>query len=148
MQTSHHLWTYHIVGGAPFAFHDAGNPAVIHDGGTTVFHQLLTDARAEEITRMLEEHQCRVLAARKAEGQTAEQRAERLRIQGAGRENEVWPAARCPNCFWFDAAGDEPCGYAGWPKETINEAMDRHETAVIHLINCPIHGDGEDDAWT
>lgn len=141
--TDHHLWTFQIVGGRPFALQDHGNPVVLHDGGMSVFHQLLTDEQAERVRAVIDDHGCRTLAARRAEGQTASQRAERLRIQGAGRENEVWPTADCPNCFWFDAAGADPCGFTGWPSETVDEAVRRHPRAWAQMANCVIHGDGE-----
>jgi hypothetical protein len=122
----------------PFTFQLEGNPTAVHDGVASVFHLMLTEAQARELTGVIEEHGCEVIDAREAERQTEEQKEERDKLRGVGREDKVWPTASCPECFWFDPTqDDEPCGYIVWTVETIEAALESHKKARIDVQECP-----------
>lgn len=99
---------------------------------------MLTEAQASELSGVIESYGCEVLDARMTEEQTVEQKIERDRLRGVGREEKVWPTATCPECFWFDPTlEDEPCGYVMWKVETIEGALDAHKKARIDVQKCP-----------
>jgi len=132
------LWSFHIRGGRDFTFQHVGNPSVVHDGGVTVFHLVLTKTQAEEIKDVIEYYGCEILDARTTEVQSEEQKVERDRLRGIGQENKVWPTVRCPECFWFDPTlEDDPCGYVMWTVEMIGTALDAHRKARIDVQRCP-----------
>lgn len=137
MSSGHELWTFRIRGGRAFTLRLKGNPSAEHDGVASVFHLMLTDAQAQELTTLIESHGCEILISHKAEGQSDEQKVERDRLRGVDREDKVWPTARCPECFWFDPTlEDDPCGYLMWTVETIEAALDAHKKARVDVQAC------------
>jgi hypothetical protein len=137
MSSGHDLWTFRIRGGRAFACQPEGNPSVVHDGVVSVFHLMLTEAQAKDLTALIESYECEVLDARPTESQSEEQKAERDLLRGVGREDKVWPTAGCPDCFWFDPTlEDDPCGYLMWTVEIIETALDSHKKARLDVQRC------------
>jgi hypothetical protein len=129
---------FRIQGGVPFTFQLEGNPTAVHDGVASLFHLMLTEAQKDELCAVIEEHGCEILDVRAAQKQTEEQKAERDKLRGIGREDKVWPTALCPECFWFDPTqDDETCGYIVWTVETIEAALDSHKKARADVLDCP-----------
>jgi len=137
MTSRHDLWMFRVRGGRAFTFQLEGNPTAVHNGISSVFHLMLTDEQAGELTSVIESYECEVVECRKTEEQTKDQAVERNRLRGVGRENKAWPTAECPECFWFDPTlEDEPCGYLMWTVETIEGALEAHKKARLDVQAC------------
>jgi hypothetical protein len=134
----HRLWTFRIRGGESFSFQLEGNPQIDHGGSVSVFHLMLTAEQVPETVAFIESHAATVLDYRQMEGQTDEQREERRKYIGIGQDNRVWPSASCPECFWFDPAQEEPCGFLGWDQSAVLEAVRCHPKSKTDLAACPL----------
>lgn len=129
------LW---VRRGNPFAIQPPHNPAVEHDGGTTVAHLVMTGEQAAELAQLIREHGCTVDMDRTAT-QTAEQAEERQALLGVSRHDTVWPSASCPECAWFDpVAKDNPCGRATWNPSVTQAMLEAHEKARTDEQQCPV----------
>ena len=123
--------------GKPFTLQMKGNPAVEHDGGTTVVHLALTDDQAEAVKALVIQYEaeCDLIPH---ERQTAEQQEERQTLLGMQRGDRVWPSAACPTCAWFDPLLEgEPCGRAGWAPEAI-AVFEGTAGPLADLRACPV----------
>mgnify|MGYP007072005090 CR=1 FL=1 len=131
------LYRIKVEGVHSFQLYLEGNPTISHPGGTSV-HSIMADK--EE----LEELKDRIsLMGNSVEVfspilQSPDQKRERLALLGAGREEEVWPSATCPNCSWFDPTLERVfCGRSAWYKETVS-SFESHDFALKDLENCPV----------
>ena len=135
------IWTFHLRGGGPVSFQPPGNPVATHNGGTSVFHLMLTHEQVQDIQNNLEAGGVRVRAWPSPK-QTEEQRAERRELLGVDREDAVYPSTDCMTCFWFDPLCEGFCGYQGWPPEAVQQALVSHEAAVEGYEKCPVREQG------
>ena len=135
---SHLLWTFQVVGGTPFDAKMPGNPRVAHHGGTSVFHLVATQEEATQMIDLAERAGCGV-HAESGRRQTGAQRAIRMALLGAGREDRAWPCAECPSCYWFDPLIENgmPCGAVQWDEGTRRTSLE-HPKAVTDLAVCPV----------
>ena len=131
------LYRIKVEGVHPFQLYLEGNPIISHSGGTSV-HSIMADVEElEELTDRISlmGNSVEVLSPVM---QTPDQERERLALLGAGRENEVWPSASCPNCSWFDPTLERVfCGRSVWPPEVVS-SFKSHDFSTKDLENCPV----------
>jgi hypothetical protein len=131
------LYRIKIEGAHTFQLYLEGNPVVSHPGGTSV-HSVMVDE--EELGQLRDQisqlgNSVEVLDPVL---QDPDQERERLALLGAGRENEVWPSASCPNCSWFDPTLSRVfCGRSAWPTEMVS-SFESHDFSTKDLENCPV----------
>jgi len=131
------LYRIKVEGVHTFQLYLEGNPVISHSGGTSV-HSVMAereeiDQLKEYITGLGDE-----VTVYSSVLQTLEQEQERLALLGAGRENEVWPSASCPNCSWFDPTLERVfCGRSAWPEESVL-SFTSHSFSAKDLENCPV----------
>ena len=130
------LYTLWVQGGAPFALTFPANPAVEHDGGTTVTHLVLSIEEVQHLRGMLEGYEFSLAAM---EGQTSKQEEERLSLLGVGKDDTVWPSKLCPTCAWFDPTQENPCGKLGWEPSVV-EAFMRKDKPQNDWERCDVKG--------
>jgi len=137
----HRLWTFRVVGGESFQLSLEGNPSVVHEGRTSVFHLLLADVSVNRFVDYLKQYGGQV-EVWPMEGQSLEQKEERDLLMGKDHEEEVYPCVRCPECFWFELRGEDHCGVTAWPSETVEAALAHNQKASKDLVECPLNGEG------
>tara|TARA_Y100000310_G_scaffold321557_1_gene379373 strand:- start:5828 stop:6277 length:450 start_codon:yes stop_codon:yes gene_type:complete len=130
------LWTFRISGGSPFGLEISRNPCVEHNGGTSVFHLVLSPEEVRVIEDVATRRGCKV-ELWVPEGESAEQREERMTL--LNQQNRVWPSTECPTCAWFDPLlkDGEPCGLAGWEESAVT-AFKKNTKAFGDLEGCPV----------
>lgn len=133
----HNLWVFRVSGNPPVTFQPPGNPVVYHDGVLSVFSLMLTVDERQILQSYLEERGCHV-TVRESPRQTKEQYQERQDLLGVGKEEEVYPSAVCPACFWFDPQAESFCGLSAWPLETVNQAQETNTKARDDYALCPV----------
>ena len=122
------LWTLQIRG-PEFAFQSKGNPGVVHTGGVSVAHLVLSKREVGAIKLLASQAGCTVTAW-PMEGQTEEQAEERTRFVGLGEMDRVWPTPSCPTCPWFDPLQEgSSCGLDSLPAESVDELL---RTSDLH----------------
>lgn len=132
-----HLFRLWVRSGEPFSVQPRHNPIVIHDGGTTAAHLVLTETEAAALRELLTAYGGVVDLSRSVR-QTPEQKKERLALLGVGREDSVWPSLACQECAWFDPLlEDTPCGRAAWPPETITVFL-QSDKPCQDAAACPV----------
>lgn len=136
--TDQQLYTLWIQGGSAFQIAVPANPAVDHDGGTTVSHLVLSTQEAANLKSLLEKGGCTV-SLTLMEGQTSGQEVERLSLLGVGKENVVWPSQYCPTCSWFDPVQDNPCGKVSWDF-SVAETLMQNKKAQADWERCDAKG--------
>jgi hypothetical protein len=133
----HSLWTFQVMGVEPFAIQPPGNPTAFFEGGTGVFHFMLTAEQAAFVAHAIKAQGLKVKSWPVA-GQTEEQRAERLAFLGEGKTEDDFPSLMCPMCFWFDPTAKGMCGRSAWPPESVVASLDVHEAARKGEADCPV----------
>lgn len=131
------LWVFQVLGGEPFHTQVGGNPSVDHDGGTSVFHLVLTEPEAQNFRHVVKQLGCEMVV-RPSRRQSAAQEKERSALLGVGKKGTAWPSHKCPTCYWFDPAAEEdPCGFTGWPEETRRVSLENPK-AKRDWDECPV----------
>lgn len=111
-----------------------GNPPIIHASGTSVCHQVLTTAEANEVKALVERSGNR-LRSWEMEGQSEEQALERT---GQLNQEKIWPCVACPSCPWADSLSEiSPCGRISWPAESIRTLQETSEVHRRAEAECP-----------
>lgn len=134
---SRRVWTFRLAGGEPFDGVVGASMMfpvrVLHPGGngtTTICSLRLTVEEAQQVEQVLASTGIRV--SRWTVDETPEQRALR------DHQRQELPTAKCPNCFWLDMEGLNPCGLRTWPEQAIVEALVAHDRAQVDADDCPL----------
>lgn len=136
MASEHHLWTFVVTGTGTFTLGVTGNPSLVHAGGMSASHLMLTEEQAEQVETTINTRGFTV-ERRLMDPQTEEQRTERLAIRGSA--DTVFPCAACPQCYWFDPLVFGLCGRASWPESAVLASLEAHAVAREHEAACPVH---------
>lgn len=132
---SQSLYTLVVSGAAFVELRVAKNPVLIHRGGTSVGHMVLSKEEAASIHEQATSLGLN-LTVTPMLGQTEVQRAERAGL--VCTEERVWPCIGCPTCAWLDLQEKDPCGLVSWPRETIQAFMETQPSYVEARSSCPI----------
>lgn len=133
----HRLWTIRIRGSGFFSGVFEGNPQIVHEGGDSVHHQMLTEDEAEFLVEQISSMEDLEAFAWTPEGQTPEQEEERQKY--LNQQDRVWPHISCPQCPWFDLLEDSfPCGLVAWPEESVDSCLDTSSLHRSAKEACPV----------
>lgn len=80
----HYVWTFRITGGDPFSIYPDRNPALHHDGRTTIWHLVGSDTYSKEVETEIRSFggKVDVFCQRPTDGEIAN----KLKISGRGLE--------------------------------------------------------------
>ena len=124
--------TITVEGNFPFRMALKGNMPLEHEGGTSVFHPVLTEGQLKELMRSMEETGCTVSSTTKDESDEQKQ----MRSRQMGTLQVVYECERCPSCTFLSYKGD-PCGLLSFEREEV-QALLQTERGVRDLGECPV----------
>lgn len=131
-----YVWTIHITGGESFDM-SFKTSLIEHNGKESISQATLTMSQKEELEEEFTQLGVNYLfycpqRPEHANGIFSSDNLQEL-------EEIVYPTEKCPECYFFQPEVMHKCGYKGWPKEAMANALLCIPKAQQDLNDCPIY---------
>lgn len=130
------IWTVSVRGGEPCSIKDGFGIVQDHDGFLSVWKVRSDLALLTTILGTLKNNGCAVEYYE--DSQTADQKAERLRMLGVQKEGFVFKTERCPTCALFDPHTESTCGVEDWDASFLDAILENNSKAQTDVEECPM----------
>lgn len=130
------IWTVRVSGGDPCSIKDGFGIVQDHDGYLSVWKVRSDLSLLTTIIAALKDNGCAVEYYE--DSQTADQKAERLRMLGVQKEGFVFKTERCPTCALFDPHTEGTCGAEDWEQSFLDALLEQNSKAQTDFEECPV----------